>query len=134
MSGATAIMSIASGPPPSSHAGNGYAMLYSTDSCAYAAAYQTLSVPEIVPGKGGPMLSFWYRTNTAANAQFYTSVGTVPATTTWTKKTLCIAPSSAARPYSVSFQVGSSGAAPCAAPYLYFDDVAMTLDPSCPEE
>ena len=132
-SGATAVMSTITGAPPSSHAGNGYAMLYSTDACAYASTYQTLSVPELIPGKGGPMLSFWYRTNTATSAQFYTSVGTVPATTTWTRKTLCIAPTSAARPYSVSFQVGSSGAAPCQTPYLYFDDVEMTLDPTCPE-
>ncbi len=129
------VFTYASGAPPSSHSGAGYGALYSPQ-CNYASLYQTASVPDLSPGKGGPMLAFWYRTSAAASGAFYSTAGTLPVAAAWTKKTYCLPPTLAGRATSINFSAStSSGGGACAnPPYLYLDDVAITLDPTCPEK
>lgn len=82
------------------------------------------------------MLAFWYRTSAAASGAFYSTAGTLPVAAAWTKKTYCLPPTLAGRATSINFSAStSSGGGACAnPPYLYLDDVAITLDPTCPEK
>jgi hypothetical protein len=113
------------------HGGTGYARLSGNATCDESSLSQSITVPDAVPGAGGPQLRFWYQ-GTGTEARFRGADDILPATTGWTQHTKCLAPTSAGHhvPFSIYFQAG--GAA-CAYPTLLLDDVDVVHAKSCPE-
>ena len=112
--------------------GPGFLVLNHTQCQRSSSVAGTVTIPEAMPGSGGPRLSFRYRA-TASNNTFYSGPsGLLAPAVTWTETKTCLPPRYAGAPYPVSF--GLSSGSNCQASQLAVDAVAVGRDPACPEQ
>jgi hypothetical protein len=122
------------------HSGNGAANLSLYGPCASATFQTTITVPASV-GANGPAVTFWYEADAATDGEnaYFSSTpgGTLPATATWTQVKSCLDPQHPGAGVDLTFtSYGGDGTCDAYYPTMnaYFDDVAVTTDPSCPAQ
>ena len=125
------------------HGGASHVLFSLPESCEYAYATQTITVPPPQPGRG-PAVKLWYKTSGSGQATMTISVNdtlqsaSLSAAPAWTQRTLCLDPYGANRPTDlfihaqVPYPSGACGAIPLET--LAIDDVEVTTDPSCPSQ
>lgn len=118
--------------------GTKYLQLSASYPCSLASARQNGTAP--MPGTaGGPALRYNYFLGARSNASFSVCVGgactPLAVNADWKPGTICIDPYQAGKPVMIEMLADGGGGA-CASAYaaeqVWFDGLALVLDPSCP--
>lgn len=111
--------------------GSGYARIAQTSCDAATRMTQTVTLPPLTPGAGGPAVEFHYKTTGATDITHYGLGQPLAPASDWTAVKQCYPGRRAGFGQTVEFRISTGEA--CASGSLSIDDVRVGLDPTCPE-